>query len=200
MSRARLPLFALAIALSLVLGPLPSHAADPALTSAVSAADLPEGKRTTVGLYITAAEAAAALEGGADVLLLDVRTPEETVLVGYPAVADANIPFTYFDPAHPLTASGSYAMAPNPEFVPLVQALLDNSSAGAVLVFCRSGGRSARAVNALAEAGIDLPLYSIVDGFEGDKDANGQRSVNGWKNAGAAWSTKVFDGYLHRAR
>lgn len=61
---------------------------------------------------------------------------------------------------------------------------------------CRSGGRSAIAVNMLAKAGF-RNVYNITDGMEGDsvKDPNsvyqGQRLVNGWKNSGVPWTYKV---------
>ena len=62
-----------------------------------------------------------------------------------------------------------------------------------ILVMCRSGGRSAAAVNILAKAGYKQ-VYNIVDGFEGDdlntpgSHNNGRRLVNGWKNAGLPWT------------
>ncbi len=59
-----------------------------------------------------------------------------------------------------------------------------------IILMCRSGSRSSKAVNMLAEAGYDN-LYTIVDGFEGDKDKHKQRTVNGWKNAGLPWSYKI---------
>ena len=34
-------------------------------------------------------------------------------------------------------------------------------------------------------------VYSVVEGFEGDMSPNGQRTVNGRKNAGMAWSYKL---------
>jgi rhodanese-related sulfurtransferase len=58
---------------------------------------------------------------------------------------------------------------------------------------CRSGGRSAMAVNGLAVAGF-TNVYQIVDGMEGDavKDPDsvfqGQRLMNGWKNSGLPWT------------
>ena len=58
---------------------------------------------------------------------------------------------------------------------------------------CRSGGRSAFAVNMLSKAGFKN-VYNIIDGFEGDKVKNpnsyfnGKRLVNGWKNSGAPWT------------
>ena len=58
---------------------------------------------------------------------------------------------------------------------------------------CRSGGRSAMAVNTLAKAGF-TNVYNIIDGMEGDavKDPGsvyqGQRLKNGWKNSGIPWT------------
>ena len=57
---------------------------------------------------------------------------------------------------------------------------------------CRSGGRSAMAVNQLAADGFKN-VYNITDGFEGDKVEDpesvffGKRMRNGWKNS-APWT------------
>ena len=59
------------------------------------------------------------------------------------------------------------------------------------LVLCRSGGRSAIAVNHMAKAGF-VNAYNITDGMEGDKVDDpgsvfyGKRMRNGWKNSGVA--------------
>ncbi len=64
-----------------------------------------------------------------------------------------------------------------------------------ILVMCRSGGRSAMAVNALAKAGF-TQVHNIIDGFEGDKVEDpesvyhGKRMRNGWKNA-APWTYRL---------
>jgi hypothetical protein len=56
---------------------------------------------------------------------------------------------------------------------------------------CRSGDRSAKAVNLLAADGIKN-AYSVIDGMEGDKVTDldsvyfGKRMKNGWKNS-APW-------------
>jgi hypothetical protein len=56
---------------------------------------------------------------------------------------------------------------------------------------CRSGDRSAKAVDLLAAAGIK-DAYSVIDGVEGDKVTDpdsvfvGKRMKNGWKNS-APW-------------
>ncbi len=58
---------------------------------------------------------------------------------------------------------------------------------------CRSGGRSAMAVNLLAKAGF-TNVYNIIDGMEGDTVDDpasvfqGQRLKNGWKNSGSPWT------------
>jgi len=64
-----------------------------------------------------------------------------------------------------------------------------------ILVMCRSGGRSAMAVNALAKAGF-TKVHNIIDGFEGDKVEDpesvyhGMRVRNGWKNS-VPWTYKL---------
>lgn len=59
-----------------------------------------------------------------------------------------------------------------------------------VILLCRSGDRSARAADLLADLGYTR-VYSLTEGFEGDQDATGRRSVNGWKNAGMPWSYRL---------
>ena len=65
-----------------------------------------------------------------------------------------------------------------------------------LLVSCRSGGRSAMAINALAKAGY-AAAWNIVDGMEGgqvkDPDSvfDGMRMKNGWKNSGLPWSYAI---------
>ena len=65
-----------------------------------------------------------------------------------------------------------------------------------LLVTCRSGGRSAIAVNMLAKAGF-RNVFQVIDGVEGDvvTDSDsvflGQRLKNGWKNSGCPWTYKL---------
>ncbi len=71
-----------------------------------------------------------------------------------------------------------------------------------VLVICRSGQRSAPAVDALAEAGFEN-VCSVIDGVEGDRVRdpesvfNGQRMRNGWKNAGLPWTYDLDPGLMY---
>jgi rhodanese-related sulfurtransferase len=56
-----------------------------------------------------------------------------------------------------------------------------------VLFLCRSGARSHHAAQLATENGYTA-AYNILEGFEGDKNAQGQRrSVNGWVAAGLPW-------------
>ncbi|QGX98104.1 sulfurtransferase [Roseovarius faecimaris] len=174
-----------------------AQSADTGIETSLSSASLPKGKRTQAGLYLTAAEAAGVLAARDDVLLIDVRTPEETVIAGYATDTDANIPLALFDPSHAFNAKKNrYKMMPNRGFAGATKRFLAGRDPSAVLVICRSGGRSAAAVDILIKAGVDVPLYSVVDGFEGDKNKDGRREVNGWKNAGAPWTYTPRAGLL----
>ena len=157
-----------------------------------SARQLPAEKQTTLGLYVTARDAYEMWKSSPDkVTVLDVRTPEEYLFVGHAEMA-WNIPLAaqsyQWD-----AAKKQFPMQPLPDFVARVQKIAKPGDT--LLVMCRSGGRSAMAVNALAKAGFKN-VYNITDGFEGDsvKDPgsvfNGQRMVNGWRNSGLPWTYK----------
>ena len=56
-----------------------------------------------------------------------------------------------------------------------------------VMFLCRSGARSNSAANLAVSSGY-TNAYNILEGFEGDKDANGHRNkVGGWRHAGLPW-------------
>ena len=75
-------------------------------------------------------------------------------------------------------------MLMNPDFDTQLQAVVPSGSK--VLLLCRSGVRSVAAAQRATELG--LQAYSILDGFEGDLDANGQRGkLNGWRYRGLPW-------------
>jgi rhodanese-related sulfurtransferase len=153
-------------------------------------ADLPDNKRTTLGLYLTAQEAYREWrDSPQDVKIIDVRTPEEYIFVGHPAMA-WNVPLKFIE--HRWDADKKKpVMRTNPDFVEQVKRIA--SPDDVVLVTCRSGQRSAPAVDLLAKAGYKK-AYSVVDGVEGDKVKDpsngdyGKRKVNGWKNAGLPWT------------
>ena len=156
-------------------------------------ASLPKGKQTTLGLYVTAKEAYQKWQADPDkVIILDVRTPEEFLFVGHPTRA-WKIPVAM--QSYEWDAEKKqFPMKPLPDFVSRVSEVVKPDDT--LMVMCRSGGRSAIAVNLLAKAGFKQ-AYTIVDGMEGDaiKDPDsvfvGQRLKNGWKNSGCPYTCKL---------
>ena len=56
------------------------------------------------------------------------------------------------------------------------------------MLLCRSGSRSHHAASAVTQAGY-TNAYNVLQGFEGDKDPNGQRNtLGGWRAAGLPWT------------
>lgn len=187
-----IPALAMVVAMSSPSLPVRAESTGAAIDSSVVVADLPEKKINKTGLYVTAADAIAAVGGRDDVLLVDVRSQEEAMFVGYATATDILVPFKLVNPDHPYNAKKQiFGMMDNADFVPQIKAFLADKTPAAVLIMCRSGSRSAAAVDALVEAGVTAPLYTVVDGFEGDKAESGARSVNGWKNTGGDWTYKI---------
>jgi rhodanese-related sulfurtransferase len=117
------------------------------------------------------AEAHALMQAGAK--LVDVRTQPELQFVGKVPGAAAIEWQTY--PGN----------RPNPEFIALLAATVPKETP--VMFMCRSGARSHAAAEAAARAGW-REAYNVLEGFEGDKDAEQHRSsVGGWRKAGLPW-------------
>ncbi len=74
---------------------------------------------------------------------------------------------------------------PNTSFVADLQRV---AAGGTSLLFiCRSGARSSAAAKAATEAGLGRS-FNVLEGFEGDKDADGHRGrINGWRFHGLPW-------------
>jgi len=167
-------------------------------TSSVLAVDekeVPEYKQTRAKLYITSREAFDEIQAEENkILFLDVRTRAEVEVVGMPTVADANIPYMFM--SEPMTWDddwGSFKMTRNLNFLDAVKQRLEEKGLtqnDKVFLMCRSGGRSASAADLLGEAGF-TNVYSVVDGYEGDKAKSGKRTLNGWKNSDLPWSYKL---------
>ncbi|MEO0601888.1 MAG: rhodanese-like domain-containing protein [Myxococcota bacterium] len=102
---------------------------------------------------------------------IDVRSPEEFA-DGHPAGA-VNIPIAF------VSAAG---MVPNPDFVSVVQRHFSPETS--LLLGCKSGGRSARALQALAAAGY-TNLANVDGGYHG---APGKL---GWSALGLPSSTET---------
>jgi rhodanese-related sulfurtransferase len=74
----------------------------------------------------------------------------------------------------------------NPEFLGELAALVAKDQP--VMFICRSGARSHSAAQAATRAGW-REAYNVLEGFEGDKDAEQHRSsVGGWRKAGLPWT------------
>jgi rhodanese-related sulfurtransferase len=73
----------------------------------------------------------------------------------------------------------------NPHFLAELKRQVDPEAL--VMFVCRSGVRSIAAAAAASEIGY-TNCYNVLEGFEGDKDANGQRNrIGGWRKAGLPW-------------
>lgn len=158
---------------------------------------IPPNKQTAAGLYVTAAEAAEIL-ADPGVVLLDIRSRSEITFVGLPIRVDVHIPymdlpmFPEYDPER-----RTYALEINPDFPRVFRTWAEARGLepdSPIIVMCRSGSRSARAADLLSEMGYDR-VYTMVDGFEGDRAAQGpeagHRVLNGWRNAGLPWSYTI---------
>jgi len=159
--------------------------------------DLPIGKTTELGIYLTAIEAYDLIKKEENnILFIDVRTQAEIAFVGIPTVVDANIPYEVIEDWNQWDEKGkTFKMTVNDNFVSAVEKRIKAkglNKQSPVILMCRSGYRSADAANLLAKAGYKN-VFNLVDGFEGDKaeSGKGQRVVNGWKNSDLPWSDEL---------
>lgn len=122
---------------------------------------------------LTPQEAWDKLEAGA--ILVDVRTEGEWAHIG--------IPDTKATDNDPLFIQWSFPGGiPNPDFLnDLFQQAPEDRNTELVFL-CRSGQRSIAAAIAATQAGFTS--YNVLEGFEGEPDRYGERTVNGWKNRG----------------
>ena len=105
-------------------------------------------------------------------VLVDVRTDAERAWVGF-------VP-----EAQPLAWKQWPGMAMNPDFDAGVMSL--GAGGRALVMLCRSGVRSVAAAQRATELG--LQAYNILEGFEGDPDAQAQRGrLGGWRFHGLPW-------------
>lgn len=123
---------------------------------------------------VTPPEAFELTQLAADAKIIDVRTRAERDWVG-------RIPN-----AIEIEWLGYPEMQPNPHFLSALQHAVTADST--LLFICRSGARSNAAATAAAAAGFPA-CYNILEGFEGDKDANTHRNqTNGWRFADLPWT------------
>lgn len=161
--------------------------------SSIRSEDIPKGKQTSLNLYISSAQAYNMwLADSINIKILDVRTLEEYIFVGHADMA-VNISFAIQSYKWD-EEKGMFTIELNPDFIDLVKSWAKKDDI--ILVMCRSGGRSAMAVNLMAQNGF-INVYNIIDGMEGDmvKDKESvfykKRMKNGWKNAGNPWTYTI---------
>ena len=106
-------------------------------------------------------------------VLVDVRSKAELDLVG--RIPNAiHIEWAFYP-----------GMVANPEFAAQLQAQIDKDQA--IVFMCRTGGRSHNA--AVVASGLGYKAYNMLEGFEGEANAEKQRTlINGWKHAGLPWT------------
>ena len=156
-------------------------------------ANLPEGKKTVLGLYVTAEEAYEKWKAAPEhVKIIDVRTPEEFLFVGSPEMA-WRIPVAVQSYEWD-AGKNQFPLKPLIDFAARVSQIAKPDDT--LMVMCRSGGRSAIAANMLAKAGFKN-VYNIIDGMEGDANADSESVAqaqllkDGWKNAGCPWTKQL---------
>ena len=120
---------------------------------------------------LTPAEAFALMQAGAK--LVDVRTKPELQYVG-------RVPGSLLVEWQTYPGNGR-----NPDF--LAQLAQEVEPGDALMFLCRSGARSHAAAAAATQAGF-RESYNVLEGFEGDRDAEQHRgTLGGWRKAGLPW-------------
>lgn len=106
-------------------------------------------------------------------VLVDVRSKAELELVG--RIPNAiHIEWAFYP-----------GMVANVEFSSQLQAHVDKNKT--IVFMCRTGGRSHNA--AVVASGLGYKAYNMLEGFEGEANAEKQRTlINGWKHAGLPWT------------
>jgi rhodanese-related sulfurtransferase len=126
---------------------------------------------------VTPQEAYELIRNDAGIKLVDVRTNAERDWVGRVAIPDMQ----HLAVQWSLYPGGT----PNPAFVEQLAAAAGKDDV--LLFLCRSGVRSRHAAKLATEHGY-ATCFDILEGFEGDKDAQGHRkTLGGWCKAGLPW-------------
>ena len=126
---------------------------------------------------VTPQEAYTLLQADPNVKLVDVRTNAERDWIGRVRIPDTQHAAVQWN----LYPGGTV----NPDFVPQLAQVAGKDNV--LLFLCRSGVRSRHAAKRATEEGY-MHCFDILEGFEGDKDAEGHRNtVAGWRKAKLPW-------------
>jgi sulfur dioxygenase len=117
-------------------------------------------------------QVAAQWVAAGDAVMVDVRTDAEREWVGF-------VPG-----AVPLAWKQWPGMALNDDFDAVLRAAVPAGKK--VVLLCRSGVRSIAAAKRATQLGLEA--YNILEGFEGEPDAQGRRGhTGGWRFHGLPW-------------
>lgn len=125
---------------------------------------------------ITPIQAWDILQNNKEAVLLDVRSRIEYDYIGHPSVA---VHVALKEPP---------AWDTDEKFVEnVIEVLGDNAKQTPILAMCRSGKRSEMAATLLEAAGF-TDVANVLEGFEGDLDAEKHRSsISGWRHHSLPW-------------
>ncbi|OBA80515.1 sulfurtransferase [Mycobacterium sp. 1164966.3] len=131
---------------------------------------------------ITPEQAWKLLSDNPDAVLVDVRTDAEWRFVGVPDLSSLGREVVFIE----WNSSNGQR---NENFLTELRDRIPSATSGEerpVVFLCRSGNRSIGAAELATEAGL-TPAYNVLDGFEGQLDADGHRGGTGWRAIGLPW-------------
>jgi rhodanese-related sulfurtransferase len=135
--------------------------------------DAPASVSSPVSASVAPEEAWSLFSAG-EAVLVDVRTPEELKFVGR-VPGSVNVAW----------ATGT-SLTRNPRFVRELESKVPDKNQR-LLLLCRSGKRSALALEAATKAGYTR-ASNVAEGFEGELDADGRRGrLGGWRVHDLPW-------------
>jgi len=168
------------------------------IKSTITNKDLVKKKQSESDKYLTAKQAYDVVTANAnEVLFIDVRTVAEVEFVGWTSLVDAVIPYMANDFDEWNEKKRRYKKVINGDFPIVFEDLVavkgfDKNTP--IIFMCRSGTRSAKAATLATKLGY-TQVYTVIDGFEGDKakkgSNKGHRVVNGWKNSDLRWGYNI---------
>lgn len=151
------------------------------------------------GLYITPQQAYAMVKKD-DAILVDVRTPEEWMLIGYTPMAKIMLPSFLYDYSRmdPQTNRRSYHLVANENWLKQFEEKLfdlGGNEHSKIILMCRSMSERAEPLARWLDQYGYKNVYLLLGGFEGgiaqQGPQKGFRSVNGWKNSGLPWTYDI---------
>jgi rhodanese-related sulfurtransferase len=137
--------------------------------------------------------------------LVDTRTQYEYQDVGHPEGA-YNIPYEVYTDELKKTGEGvyEYKRKQNTNYCADLKELF-NPATDTLVIICRSGGRSIKAVNSAVECGFSPEkTYNVMGGFEGDVVDDptspffGKRMVGGWRLEGLPWTYEMSQRLIYQ--